>query len=211
MARLIKRYANRKMYDTRASRYITLDGIADMIRAGEELRIIDNDSGEDLTAVTFAQIIYEEQKKQNPVIGLPVLRWIIQQGGATLQEILTSVDRGREAIGEFAQRSMQQLSHAADPKTTATAGRRLLDELLERPQRQLEQLQQRIDTQMRASIERVTSHPAVKQEIQRLEESIHALEAQLRRIRGDKSQTQEQAPARSPRRKTAKRRAPTRR
>ena len=59
MARLIKRYGNRKMYDTKASRYVTLDGVTELVRAGEDLRIIDNDSGEDLTAVTFAQIIYE--------------------------------------------------------------------------------------------------------------------------------------------------------
>ena len=64
MTRLIKRYGNRKMYDTQASRYVTLDGVAELVRGGDDLRIIDNDSGEDLTAVTFAQIIFEEEKKK---------------------------------------------------------------------------------------------------------------------------------------------------
>jgi polyhydroxyalkanoate synthesis repressor PhaR len=182
IVRLIKRYANRKMYDTQSSKYITLEGVADLIRAGDDLRVIDNDSGEDLTAVTFAQIIFEEQKRDNPLIGVPVLRWIIQQGGATLHEIMTSVDRGREALGELAQRSMQQFSHATD--RTNPAGRRLIEDLLEGPQKQLEQLQHRIDAQVRASIERVTGHPAVRQEIQRLEENIRTLENQLRKIRG---------------------------
>jgi len=182
--RLIKRYGNRKMYDTQASKYVTLERIADLVRSGEDLRIVDNHTGEDLTAVTFAQIIFEEQKKQKPLIGLPVLRWIIQQGGEALQEIMTSVDRGREALGELAQRSMQQLSHAAEAGNPAQGGRRLFDELLEGPQKQLEQLQHRIDAQVRASIERVTGHPTVRHEVQRLEASVRALENQLRRMRG---------------------------
>src|SRR5574342_539006 len=104
MNRLIKRYGNRKLYDTRTSRYITLDGIADLVRAREDVRIIDNDSGDDLTAVTFAQIIFEQEKRRNGVFGLPVLRRLIELGGDTVHEILSSVDRGREALSELAEK-----------------------------------------------------------------------------------------------------------
>ena len=62
--KIIKRYSNRKLYDTERSCYVTLDEIALMIREGEELKIIDKDSGENLTSVTFAQIIFEAEKKQ---------------------------------------------------------------------------------------------------------------------------------------------------
>lgn len=62
--RVIKRYSNRKLYDTQDSRYITLLQIAEMVRGGEEVQIIDNTSKEDLTEVTLAQIIYEEQKQR---------------------------------------------------------------------------------------------------------------------------------------------------
>jgi polyhydroxyalkanoate synthesis repressor PhaR len=182
MVRLVKRYGNRKMYDTQTSKYVTLDGVADLVRAGEDLRIIDNDSGEDLTAVTFAQVIFEEQKKENPLVGIPVLRWIIQRGGETVHEIISSVDRGREAIEELAQKGMKQLTH---PEGAGKGrGRGLLNEILEVPQKQLEQLQQRIDSQVRASIERVTEHPAVKHELRRIEASIKSLEQQLRRLGG---------------------------
>jgi polyhydroxyalkanoate synthesis repressor PhaR len=190
MIRLVKRYGNRKMYDTQASKYVTLDGVADLVRRGEDLRIIDNDTGEDLTAVVYAQVIVEEQKRQNPLIGLPVLRWIIQQGGATLQEILSGVDRGREALEELAQKGMKQLTQGAEHKGPDAKGaehkpaRGLLNEILELPQKQLEQLQQRIDSQVRASIERVTEHPAVKHELKRIEASVKSLEKQLQRLRG---------------------------
>ena len=66
--RVIKRYANRKLYDTQSSQYVTLDQIAQMIRAGEEVRVLDNNSKDDLTSVTLAQIIFEEEKRQKSFI-----------------------------------------------------------------------------------------------------------------------------------------------
>ena len=63
--KIIKRYSNRKLYDTERSCYVTLDEIALMIREGENIQIIDKNSGEDLTSVTFAQIIFEAEKKQS--------------------------------------------------------------------------------------------------------------------------------------------------
>src|SRR5438477_12325424 len=84
--RVIKRYANRKLYDTQRSRYVTLEQIADMIRSGEDVKIVDNNSKEDLTSVTLAQIIFEEEKKQKSFLPLAAMRNIIQSGGESLQE-----------------------------------------------------------------------------------------------------------------------------
>jgi polyhydroxyalkanoate synthesis repressor PhaR len=192
MTRLIKRYGNRKMYDTQESRYVTLDNVAELVRGGDDLRIVDNESGEDLTAVVFAQVIFEEAKRKDGILGLPVLRRIIQQGGAAVQEILSSVDRGREALGnvrDFAEKGMKQLvqggegRHGHLPDPASHAGRGLFDEILDIPQRQLEQLQHRIDLQVRNSLERVTAHPVVQHELHRIEDSIKSLERQLARLR----------------------------
>src|SRR5256885_8058240 len=60
---LIKKYANRKLYDTRASRYITLDGIAQLVRDGHEIKVVDRDNGNDLTHVTLSQIVLSEEKR----------------------------------------------------------------------------------------------------------------------------------------------------
>jgi polyhydroxyalkanoate synthesis repressor PhaR len=76
-SRTIKRYANRKLYDTRDSRYVTLDHIAAMVRAGDDVRVIDNTTRADLTTATLAQIIFEEEKKA-PRLSLVGLREIIQ-------------------------------------------------------------------------------------------------------------------------------------
>jgi len=179
---LIKRYGNRKLYDTKASAYITLDGIAELVRQGKDLRVIDNDSGEDLTAVTFAQIIFEEEKRKSGLLSLPVLRWIIHQGGEALQELLDQVDRGREALDsarEFAEKGVQQLVRGNRDK----GGRSLIGDFLEQPQKQLDQLQKRIDAQVRESVDRIAGHPAIQREIVRLERSVKRLEQQLARLK----------------------------
>jgi polyhydroxyalkanoate synthesis repressor PhaR len=60
---LIKKYANRKLYDTRTSRYITLEGIAQLVRDGHEIKVVDRDDGRDLTQVTLSQVVLEEEKR----------------------------------------------------------------------------------------------------------------------------------------------------
>jgi polyhydroxyalkanoate synthesis repressor PhaR len=72
--RVIKRYSNRKLYDTQSSRYVTLEQIADLVRGGEDVRIVDNNTKEDLTSITLAQIIFEEEKKQKSFLPLGARR-----------------------------------------------------------------------------------------------------------------------------------------
>jgi polyhydroxyalkanoate synthesis repressor PhaR len=60
---LIKKYANRKLYDTRTSRYITLEGIAQLVRDGHEIKVVDRDNGHDLTQLTLSQIVLSEEKR----------------------------------------------------------------------------------------------------------------------------------------------------
>lgn len=190
MPRLIKRYGNRKLYDTQESRYVTLEGIAGFVKQGEEVQVVDNDSGEDLTAVTFAQIILEEERRKNGFLPLPILRKIIQQGEATIQDIATRVDRGMAAIGsigENAGKRVQEIVGKSGPQ-----GKAMLEDLITSPQRQLEALQKRIDEHVKQSVERITSIPAVQKELSRIERSIARLEGRLGRMRG--AATREDSP-----------------
>ncbi len=84
---IIKRYPNRKLYDTEAKRYITLDGIASLIRDGDEVTIIDHKTDEDLTAVTLTQIIFEQEKKQSGFLPKSVLTGLVRTGGDTLNTL----------------------------------------------------------------------------------------------------------------------------
>jgi polyhydroxyalkanoate synthesis repressor PhaR len=113
--RVIKRYANRKLYDTSRSCYITLEEIAELLRTGEEIRIVDNKSKEDLTSVTLAQILVEEEKRQPR--GTRSLRGLIEQSGELLQK---KADRA----GTHAARQRRGLGH---PPPAAGRGARRRD------------------------------------------------------------------------------------
>src|SRR5580765_1628322 len=177
--RLIKRYGNRKLYDTSESRYITLDEIARLVRSGNDVKVIDNENGDDLTAITFAQIILEEEKRRSSLISLGLLRELVQHGEDTLAQLRTQVEKGVEAIGtigEKAGRRVQEIvsgsvgnerteettNSAAHGQANADGGKGFFDDLLAAPQRRLEALQRSIDERIKSSVGRITNHPVVQ-------------------------------------------------
>lgn len=105
---LIKRYANRKLYNTATSRYITLKGIADLIEAGDEVRVVDNETGEDITSVTLSQILVDNERANRRVPGT-VLTDLIQRSGDVLYSALKRrVDDASEGFEEL-QRNVKKL------------------------------------------------------------------------------------------------------
>lgn len=95
---LIKRYPNRKLYNTDAKRYITLDSIADMIRDGYDVEVRDHESGEDLTGVTLSQIIFEHEKKDNAYLPSILLTNLIRAGGDTFGYVKRSFQASLNAV-----------------------------------------------------------------------------------------------------------------
>lgn len=79
---LIKRYANRKLYDQGRSRYVTLEELEDLIRQGREIRVVDAVSGEDLTSQTLAQIILDTARGRRSALPVAFLHQLIQHGTA---------------------------------------------------------------------------------------------------------------------------------
>ena len=88
---IIKRYPNRKLYDTGAKQYITLEGIADLVRAGQDVRVVDYATGDDLTALTLAQIMLDQEKRASGFVPHPVLSGLIKAGGKTLSALQHSL------------------------------------------------------------------------------------------------------------------------
>ncbi|MFT5197131.1 MAG: polyhydroxyalkanoate synthesis repressor PhaR [Cellvibrionaceae bacterium] len=87
----IKRYTNRKLYDTDARKYVRLDEISELIRSGREIEVIDNTTGDDLTAVILTQIIYEQEKKNSGFLPRSVLQSLVKSGGNTLNSLRTGL------------------------------------------------------------------------------------------------------------------------
>ena len=95
---LIKRYPNRKLYNTDAKRYITLDTIADLIRDGNDVEVRDHETGEDLTGVTLSQIIFEREKKDSGYLPSVLLTNLIRTGGGTLDYVKRSFTASINAV-----------------------------------------------------------------------------------------------------------------
>jgi polyhydroxyalkanoate synthesis repressor PhaR len=84
---LIKRYSNRKLYDVDASAYVTLDDVAEMVRRGDEIKVVDYASGADLTALTLTQVIFDQEKKLGGLLPQAILTRLLRVGNSTLQTI----------------------------------------------------------------------------------------------------------------------------
>jgi polyhydroxyalkanoate synthesis repressor PhaR len=176
--RVIKRYSNRKLYDTKDSRYVTLLQIAEMVRTGEDVQIIDNNTKDDLTEVTLAQIIYEEQKAQTRSVPLQTLRDLIHQRTEKVLENLREGPIGRLIPG--------QKPEGADP--VATPGGAPRNEgrpeskgpsLVEQAKETLEEFQHRIDERVRAILPSVAPWQQLQNEVKRLSARVEDLEQRL--------------------------------
>src|SRR6267142_2744338 len=108
---LIKRYANRKLYNTETSRYITLKGIAELIEQGIEVRVVDNETGEDITSVALSQILVDNERAQRAV-PRGLLSDLIQKSGDALYGALKrGVGDAQEGLGGLQKNVREAIRH----------------------------------------------------------------------------------------------------
>ena len=105
---VVKKYANRRLYNTESSSYITLDTLADMVRAGRDFVVYDAKSGEDITRSVLTQIIVEEESRGRNLLPTSFLRQLIGFYGDSLQSIVPRYLE--EAMGSFARQQEQMRS-----------------------------------------------------------------------------------------------------
>jgi len=113
--RTIKRYSNRKLYDLTESRYVTLQEVAGFLQEGYEVQIIDNRTKEDITSVTLAQILYEQEKSKKSGLDLGTLKGIIVSSGELLQKKIATPVR---AFKGEAEKTMSSFREEAEKKVT---------------------------------------------------------------------------------------------
>lgn len=165
--RVIKRYSNRKLYDTKDSRYVTLLQIAEMVRSGEEVQIIDNNSKEDLTEVTLAQIIYEEQKAHSRNVPLQTLRSLLTElREGPIGRLIPGMG-GDTPAGEKADVPKK-------PESEPVRAPSLVDQAKEK----LEDWQHQIDDRVKAVLPSILPWQQLELEVKRLTERVETLEAE---------------------------------
>ena len=183
--KIIKRYTNRKLYDTVESRYVTLDEIAEMVKAGTEVKILDNRTKEDLTSVTLAQIIFEEEKKTSKM-SLRTLKDLIRHGGERAAQIVEDTQaelRGRvEAVKQAAEQRVQTLLKTGQQTSDRAK------EMVAASQEAVAQFQRRVDERVRTAVEGMSSLSDLRRDLTSLSDRIAALERKLDEV--EKSEAQ---------------------
>lgn len=182
--KVIKRYTNRKLYDTGDSRYVTLDEIGLMVKQGVEVKIIDNRTKEDLTSVTLAQIIFEEEKKTSRM-PLAVLREIIRHPGESISGFIQKEVTPRVAsIKEGAESRLDKLWRREDGKEGPTGP---LAEVSRASQKMVDDWQRKIDERVKHVVENVVGNlPAAGRDVQVLLQRIEELEKKVREYEAQK-------------------------
>jgi polyhydroxyalkanoate synthesis repressor PhaR len=173
-SKVIKRYANRKLYDTEESRYITLEEIGQMIRDGADVHVVDNRSKGDMTSVTLAQIIFEEEKKQSHM-PLGVLRDIIRTGGETLTDFIQNEVGPRVS-------SLREGAEAGLKLLRRDGGNGLRDGNGQGSTATLADWQRRVDDRVRQAVDTMTSLPILGREMMTLSHKLDELQARLDRL-----------------------------
>lgn len=128
---VIKKYANRRLYDAAASRHVTLDDLRELVAKGESIQVIDDKTGDDITRTVLLQIIAEQEQFGHPILSIPVLEALIRFYGNSMQEFMTRyLEESMRNFGEqqaAAQAQLARLMSATPLTSIADIARQNLD------------------------------------------------------------------------------------
>ncbi len=173
---VIKRYPNRKLYNTETKQYITLGGITELIRLGNEIQVIDHTTSEDLTSLTLTQVILEQERNQKGFLSNSFLTGLIRSSGerlSALQRNLRSPQNFWRQIDEEIQLRIQALIYAGE--LTDTEGKSLLEKMLSQAARLNEGL--RLDEHIEEYLRK--QDVPTRADIQRLNDQLDEISAKL--------------------------------
>lgn len=182
--RIVKKYQNRKLYDTKDSCYITLDDIAKMVKRGEEVKVIDNKTKNDVTSVILTQILVEQEKSTKSILPLTMLRDIIQHGQGSLFDfiqryVILGVNSTQEKVAE-AERYINRLVDRGD--LSKVEGKNLLKEVVDAPSKGQEEFDNYIGTRVSTLVRETTKLSSIDDSITNLQTKLQNLEQKLDKL-----------------------------
>lgn len=172
---IIKRYQNRKLYDTQNSTYVTLEDIGNMIRRGDDVRVIDNKNKEDLTSVTLTQIIFEEEKRNKSLLPLSALKGIIRNGGDAIKEFMSKTT-------DSVQHSISSARDGAENLYDKLGGALVKgdDNLIKEVFQKTQDISRNIEDKIKNTVDSLAHITQLQQEVRKLRQRILYLEKKLR-------------------------------
>ncbi len=179
---LIKRYSNRKLYDTLTKSYITLENIAQLVRAGDGVQVLENDTGEDITAVVLAQIITEETRKNKAYAPSVFVNMIQKSGGFMwdrVRKIAQTVGETAYSLEEEIEQKIRRL--VSSGKISSEEGQALQHELQHEVQKYRNKYLQKWETYLEASLQSMLQKLSIptKSDVAKLTQIISTLEQRI--------------------------------
>ena len=169
--RVIKKYPNRKFYDTWNSSYVTLEDIANMVKRGYDIKVIDNKSGEDITPIILSQLFFEEGKKRKATLPINVLKKLIMGGEDSITQFFS----------RLTQSSIQSIKDKSDKFIDSTDdGLAKMKDMLLSTQKMLDDFQKRVDQKTKDFLERLALAPSQAREIEMLQQKVEDLEEKIK-------------------------------
>ncbi|OQY43175.1 MAG: hypothetical protein B6240_13105 [Desulfobacteraceae bacterium 4572_87] len=178
----IKRYSNRKLYNTKTKKYITLDKIAQLLKAGEEISVMDNDTGEDITAATVSQILARSKKGQTDHGASNVMIQLLRKGPGTLvdygKKYISFWDRALTMADEEIDRLVERL--VKEKEITPSEGNRLKKDMVSRAEDMKKWISEKTDQRVNEALDLMNL--ASREQVSQLTEKIDTLTQKVEKL-----------------------------
>lgn len=181
--RLIKRYSNRKLYDTAAKVYVNLDEIAEMVRGGLEVKVVEKESGEEITGLVLSQVLYEGERKNKGSAPLSLLKEIIAKGGSGVVDGLRKVWQTGTMLLDPREIEKNVRQFIATGLMSRDEGERLRIDLLGRARDFKDRVDGMVDERIRKALQRLDV--PTRTDIEEIKGLIYTLQAKLEQLLGD--------------------------
>ena len=180
---VIKRYANRKLYDTRASRYITLSQISKLLEAGEVVQILDRESGEDITEMTLAQVFVDNRRRRSAAPPIDGLKDAFQTAS---QQVRRQIADPVSNIKQTFEQSVNRLLKTGEERANET--RDVFQTWVSEQTQLFEETQRRLEERLRTVSSRMEDYRGLREQVDALQAQVSTLSKRIEELEAfDKS------------------------
>jgi polyhydroxyalkanoate synthesis repressor PhaR len=179
----IKKYANRKLYDTTDKRYVSMDQLADLIKAGEEVSIIDNRTGEDLTSSVVSQLLGRDNRGRSKTVPSGVLFQLLRRGGGTFSDYAKRYAALWQSAFTMAEDEIDKLVNrlVSNKELTKSEARRLKQEVIGQTESVKRWVGERIDRRINEAM--AVMNLATRDQVVELTQRVDRLGRELKALR----------------------------
>jgi len=175
--RQIKKYANRKLYDMEEKRYISLRGIAALVREGEDVQVLDNETGDDITSLILSQIL-RQQERAGGLLPRPLLTALIRRGSGGLAHLRGSLQSSLQALKTLEEDLDQRIEALAQRgEISLSEAQELREEMAARAQERQAEAEERILEEIEGSLARLGV--PTKRDVEALHDRLAEIEAKV--------------------------------